>query len=158
MEYCSSCHEHINDCSCSRRKYSDKKHEEKKRVETSCHLGNVSTQLFFSVPCGEKVVVYENFTDNHNKVLVTGSMFRGVAVAPAQGPLDPIEAKLVLIIETKHDKRPIKKTLTSNVEVSVLVEDVTRICVKCINPGTRSDNCNGSVDIQQLVCVCCPKE
>lgn len=165
MEYCSSCRTHIRDCNCSIHVYEDKKYEEKKfedkeQIKTSCHLGSVSTSPStgmptinrpFSVPCGEKAVVYENFTNNHNKSLVT------VSLLPPTDTLIPCTA--VLIIETKHDKCPIKKHLSFDHDIAVLVEDVTRVIIKCMNTtGTENAICQGFVDIEQLVCVCCPEE
>jgi CRISPR/Cas system CSM-associated protein Csm3 (group 7 of RAMP superfamily) len=137
--YCSICNEKNNKCKC----------KEKKQVQNTCFVQNHNTNQFFAQPCnGSTQVIFEDFTDNHNKTLIEAASFNS---APCTA---------IIIIETRNRVtiERILPPLTQNAltEVSFQVEDLRRISIRC--QGDPTGTCVVNVGIQKSFCICCPED
>jgi hypothetical protein len=128
----------------------DKCPDEERKDGTSCFIDqNVIT--FFNVqPCnGSSQVVFEEFTDNHNKT--------GISVTNSTSP----PCTTILIIETRDDSPPIERILPGVVQgqantANFQVENLKRLSVRC--QGNPVGFCSYTMTIRKTFCICCPPD
>jgi hypothetical protein len=95
-----------------------------------------SSSSFNNLPSGEKQTIFEDFTDNHNKAVV---------VAHTE------DNPLTLIIKTRDGKK-IKRTVDSESDIAVQVEDIEKVSIIC---NATTGTCSGFVDIEKTFCIEC---
>ena len=169
---CSGCYQKKNNCKCadehkekqkmknlnfSRSKRKENYKEKEQKIEDPCFFCNeeeedeticfIASHDFNSVvtqPCnGSSTVVFENFTDNHNKTGIEAITF---TPAPCTG---------ILIIETSDGGPPIERVLERTENLSIEVENVSRVSVRC--EGNPTGSCQVNIRGSKTFCICCPK-
>ncbi|PUB18247.1 hypothetical protein C8K15_101452 [Paenisporosarcina sp. OV554] len=136
---CTSCKKKKDDCKCSH------KYLENQREETTCFIDSHDFRSTVTQPCnGSTTVVFEDLTNNHNITRIEASTFT----------TPPCTA--ILIIETRDGCPPIERVLSTGENLSIEVEDLRRVSVRC--EGNPTGFCNVTVTGSKTFCICCPKD
>lgn len=98
---------------------------------------HASFAVFNDLPAGEKQILFEEFTDNHNKTKVEAGVFDNNPVT--------------LIIKTRNGKE-IKRTVDSSGQIAFQVEDIEKVSVIC---NATLGTCSGFVNIEKTFCIIC---
>ena len=125
-----------------------KEYTSKEEEEQECFVQQEFVFLNIAQRCdGTTIIHFEDFTDNHNKVLIDLVSFT------------PQPCTLTVIIETR-DGKTIERSIPvdpffTQAERVFQVENVCRISVRCAG-GTPASICRGNVFLTKTFCICCP--
>ncbi|MFZ5354007.1 MAG: hypothetical protein ACOZCL_14980 [Bacillota bacterium] len=121
--------------------------KENRQCSISTHAISVSIEQ----PCnGEEVTLFEDFTSNHNKTLISIDSF-------TQPP-----CFITIIIETRKGQRIVEEIRPLTLQFGVIaqrafqVEDLKRVAIIC--DGQAGGVCRGNLFINKTFCICCRKE
>lgn len=145
---------------------------DKKKCFIAAHDAN---DVNFKQQCdGRTVTYFEDFTHNHNKILI---YFEAVALSvngggvcadtfSSQGPSSPLPPVTVTVIIDTRDGKTFERTVPfvnflpflSGGVATFQAEDVCRVSLRCDSGGSGTTILCGFFDFVKTFCICCHED